>query len=67
MLEVLVLKNATECTSQRLKRTSGARVMTFVVVVVVVGCWLVVVGCWLLVVGCLLFLVVGCWLVLIAC
>ena len=28
MLEVLVLKNAVECTSQRLKRTSGAQVMT---------------------------------------
>ena len=27
MLDVLVLKNAEECTSQRLKRTSGARVM----------------------------------------
>ena len=27
MLEVLVLKNAVECTSQRLKWTSGARVM----------------------------------------
>ena len=30
MLEVLVLKNAVECTSQRLKWTSGARVMNFV-------------------------------------
>ena len=29
MLEVLVLQNAVECTSQRLKRTSGAQVMTF--------------------------------------
>ena len=28
MLERLVLKNALDCTSQRLKRTSGARVMT---------------------------------------
>ena len=28
MLERLVLKNAVECTSQRLKRTSGARVLT---------------------------------------
>ena len=27
MLKLLVLKNAAECTSQRLKRTSGARVM----------------------------------------
>ena len=27
MLDVLVLKNAAECLSQRLKRTSGARVM----------------------------------------
>ena len=27
MLERLVLKNASECTSQRLKRISGARVM----------------------------------------
>ena len=27
MLDVLVLKNAAECTSQHLKRTSGARVM----------------------------------------
>ena len=27
MLERFVLKNAAECTSQRLKRTSGARVM----------------------------------------
>ena len=27
MLEVLVLKNIAECTSQRLKWTSGARVM----------------------------------------
>ena len=27
VLERLVLKNAAECTSQRLKRTSGARVM----------------------------------------
>ena len=27
MLERLVLKNAAECTSQRLKQTSGARVM----------------------------------------
>ena len=29
VLERLVLKNAADCTSQRLKRTSGARVMTF--------------------------------------
>ena len=29
MLERLVLKSAVDCTSQRLKRTSGARVMTF--------------------------------------
>ena len=29
MLERLVLKNAADCTSQRLKRTSGARVITF--------------------------------------
>ena len=29
MLELLVLKNAVECTSQRLKWTSGARVMIF--------------------------------------
>ena len=28
MLDLLVLKNAVECTSQRLKWTSGARVMT---------------------------------------
>ena len=28
VLELLVLKNAVECTSQRLKWTSGARVMT---------------------------------------
>ena len=28
MLEVLVLKNLIQCTSQRLKRPSGARVMT---------------------------------------
>ena len=28
MLELLVLKKYAECTSQRLKRTSGARVMT---------------------------------------
>ena len=28
MLERLVLKNGVECTSQRLKRMSGARVMT---------------------------------------
>ena len=28
VLELLVLKNAVDCTSQRLKRTSGARVMT---------------------------------------
>ena len=27
VLELLVLKNAAECTSQRLKRTLGARVM----------------------------------------
>ena len=32
MLEVLVLKNAVECTSQRLKWTSGARAMINVVV-----------------------------------
>ena len=31
MLEILVLKNAVDCTSQRLKRTSGVRVMIFVV------------------------------------
>ena len=30
MLELLVLKKYAECTSQRLKRTSGARVMIFV-------------------------------------
>ena len=30
MLDSLVLKNAVECTSQRLKWTSGARVMTVV-------------------------------------
>ena len=29
MLERLVLKNAVDCTSQRLKRTSGVRVMIF--------------------------------------
>ena len=29
MLEVLVFKNDVECTSQRLKRTSGAQVVTF--------------------------------------
>ena len=29
MLERLVLKNAADCTSQRLKRTSGVRVMNF--------------------------------------
>ena len=29
MLDRLVLKNAADCTSQRLKRTSGARVMIF--------------------------------------
>ena len=29
MLERLVLKNCADCTSQRLKRTSGARVMIF--------------------------------------
>ena len=31
MLERLVLKNAADCTSQRLKRTSGVRVMNFFV------------------------------------
>ena len=31
MLDGLVLKNAAECTSQRLKRTSGARVMFFLI------------------------------------
>ena len=30
MLELLVLKKYAECTSQRLKRTSGAGVMIFV-------------------------------------
>ena len=30
MLEVLVLKKYAECTSRRLKRTSGARLMIFV-------------------------------------
>ena len=30
LLERLVLKNAAECTSQRLKRPSGGRVMIFV-------------------------------------
>ena len=29
MLERLVLENAADCTSQRVKRTSGARVMIF--------------------------------------
>ena len=29
LIELLVLKNAVECTSQRLKRTAGAQVMTF--------------------------------------
>ena len=29
VLDVLVLKNDAECTSQRLKRTSGARVLSF--------------------------------------
>ena len=29
VLDVLVLKNDAECTSQRLKRTSGARVLIF--------------------------------------
>ena len=32
MLERLVPKNAADCTGQRLKRTSGARVMTFLFV-----------------------------------
>ena len=66
MLERLVLKNAADCTSQRLTRASGVRVMIFVVFrsywksvaffvferYELVGCWLLVVGCWLLVVGC---------------
>ena len=34
MLEVLVFKNAAECTSQRLKWTSGARDMILVFVLV---------------------------------
>ena len=66
MLERLVSKNAADCTSQRLKRTSGARVMIFLCLTLIGNCSccfvferyeLVVVGCWLLVVGC-------CWLLL---
>ena len=56
MLQRLVLKNAADCTSQRVKRTSGARVVFFLCfnsdwkseryeLLVVVGCWLLVVGC----------------------
>ena len=53
VLDVLVLKNDAECTSQRLKRTSGARVLIFVFGywLRVIGYWLLVIGYWLLVVG----------------
>ena len=76
MLERLVLKNAVDCTSQDLKRTSGVRVIFFCVYllleIVHVALYLrdmnllllLVVGCWLLVVGRWL-LVVGCWLLLV--
>ena len=39
MLKVLVLKNAVECTSQRLKWTSGARVMIIVYAWFAVSWW----------------------------
>ena len=72
MLERLVLKNAADCTSQRVKRTSGARVMIFLCLTLIGNCSccfvferyelvvvvvVVGVGCWLLL---LLLLVVGC-------
>ena len=70
MLERLVLKNAADCISQRVKRTSGARVMILMCLTLIGNCSccfvfekyeLVVVGCWLLVVvGCCWLLVVGC-------
>ena len=64
MLERSVLKNAADCTSQRVRRTSGARVMIFLCLALTGTCSccfvferyelvvVVVVGCWLLVVGC---------------
>ena len=73
MLERLVLKNAADCTSQRVKRTSGARVMIFLCLTLIGNCSCCfvferyelvvvgVVGCWLLVVGYCWLLVVGCW------
>ena len=45
-LDVLVLKNDAECTSQRLKRTSEARVLFLFF-----GYWLLLIGYWLLAVG----------------
>ena len=42
MLERLVLKNVADCISQRLKRTSGARVMTFLCLTPVGTCFFVV-------------------------
>ena len=51
VLDVLVLKNDAECTSQRLKRTSGARVLIFCFWLLVISYWLLVIGDWLLVIG----------------
>ena len=41
MLEQLVLKNGADCISQRLKRTSGARVMTFLCLTPIGTCFFV--------------------------
>ena len=38
MLERLVLKNAADCTSQRVKRTSGARVMICLCLTLIGNC-----------------------------
>ena len=44
MLERLVLKNDADCTSQRLKRTSGARVMTFSCLALIGNCHACTIG-----------------------
>ena len=51
VLDVLVLKNDAECTSQRLKRTSGARVLIFCFWLLGISYWLLVIGDWLLAIG----------------
>ena len=61
MLERLVLKNAADCTSQRVKRTSGARVM-------IVSCLTLIGNCLTLIAllySCIIVLLYYCTIVLL--